>query len=169
MSGADDRFVIRARKASDAEGLAQLVNLPGYRYGTMRVPFHSVDEVAGWIQNTPSSNLELVAAIEDQIIGQAGLRRLSGRQHHSAYLGMGVHDDWVRRGVGTALMVALLDAADNWLGIRRIQLTVYVDNAPAMHLYKRFGFVIEGTHQAFALRDGRYVDAHVMARISTPP
>ncbi|MCA3364946.1 MAG: GNAT family N-acetyltransferase, partial [Roseomonas sp.] len=43
MSGADDRFVIRARNASDAEGLAQLVNLPGYRYGTMRVPFHSVD------------------------------------------------------------------------------------------------------------------------------
>ena len=119
MSGADDRFVIRARRASDADGLAQLVNLPGYRYGTMRVPFHSVDEVANWIQNTPSSNLELVAAIEDQIIGQAGLRRLSGRQHHSAYLGMGVHDDWVRRGVGTALMMALLDAADNWRGIRR--------------------------------------------------
>jgi putative acetyltransferase len=48
-------------------------------------------------------------------------------------------------------------------------LTVYVDNAPAMHLYKRFGFVVEGTHQAYALRDGRYVDAYVMARISTPP
>jgi putative acetyltransferase len=48
-------------------------------------------------------------------------------------------------------------------------LTVYVDNAPAIHLYKRFGFVIEGTHQAFALRDGRYVDAHFMARIFTPP
>jgi putative acetyltransferase len=169
MSGADDRFVIRARKASDAEGLAQLVNLPGYRYGTMRLPFHSVDEVADWIQKTPSSNLELVAAIEGQIIAQAGLRRLSGRQHHSAYLGMGVHDGWVRRGVGTALMVALLDAADNWLGIRRIQLTVYVDNAPAMHLYRRFGFVVEGTHQAYALRDGRYVDAYAMARISDTP
>ena len=168
MSGAEDRLVIRARKASDAEGLAQLVNLPGYRYGTMRVPFHSVDEVVGWIQSTPSSNLELVAAIEDQIIGQAGLRRLSGRQHHMAYLGMGVHDGWVRRGVGTALMLALLDAADNWLGIRRIQLTVYVDNAPAIHLYKRFGFIVEGTHQAYALRDGRYVDAYVMARISAP-
>jgi putative acetyltransferase len=63
----------------------------------------------------------------------------------------------------------LLDAADNWLGIRRIQLTVYEDNAPAMHLYKRFGFVIEGKHQAYALRDGRYVDAYVMARISAPP
>ena len=169
MSDIGDRFAVRARRASDAEGLAQFVNLPGYRYGTMRVPFHSVDEVAGWTQNTPPSNLELVAVIEGQIIGQAGLRRLSGRQHHSAYLGMGVHDDWVRRGVGTALMVALLDAADNWLGIRRIQLTVYVDNAPAMHLYKRFGFVVEGTHQAYALRDGRYVDAYGMARISAPP
>ncbi|MFN8982987.1 MAG: GNAT family N-acetyltransferase, partial [Alphaproteobacteria bacterium] len=104
MSDTANRFVNRARKASAAEGLSQLVNLPGYRYGTMRVPFHSVDQVVGWIQSAPSSNLELVAAVDDQIIGLAGLRRLSGRQHHMAYLGMGVHDDWLRRGVGTALM-----------------------------------------------------------------
>ena len=72
MSDIGDRFAVRARRASDAEGLAQFVNLPGYRYGTMRVPFHSVDEVAGWTQNTPPSNLELVAVIEGRLSDRRG-------------------------------------------------------------------------------------------------
>jgi putative acetyltransferase len=44
-------------------------------------------------------------------------------------------------------------------------LTVYVDNAPAIALYKRNGFEIEGTHREFAFRGGAFADAHAMARI----
>jgi putative acetyltransferase len=46
-----------------------------------------------------------------------------------------------------------------------LDLRVYVDNAPAIALYEKFGFEIEGTHRCFAYRDGEYVDAHVMARL----
>lgn len=135
-------LVIRARRAGDAEGLAELVNLPGFRFGTLRLPFHSLEEVRGWIEKSPVANVELVAVAEDQIVGHAGLYKLSGRQSHAGGLGMGVHDDWTRRGIGTALLTALLDAADNWLGVRRLQLAVFVDNAPAIHLYRRFGFEV---------------------------
>jgi putative acetyltransferase len=163
-----DGLIIRARRPADAEAIADLVNLPGFRFGTMRRPFHSPEEVADWIEKTPATELHLVAVKGTMLIGQAGLYRFAGRQSHVAGLGMGVHDAWTGRGVGAALLEALLDSADNWLGIRRMQLTVYVDNAPAIHLYRRFGFEIEGTHRAYALRDGRYVDAHVMARFGGP-
>ena len=46
-----------------------------------------------------------------------------------------------------------------------IELTVYTDNERALALYRKAGFVIEGTHKAHALRDGRYIDSHSMARI----
>ena len=36
---------------------------------------------------------------------------------------------WQGMGVGTALMRAALDLADNWLGLRRVELTIYADNA----------------------------------------
>ena len=156
---------IRARRLSDVEALTALVNLPGFRFGTMRLPFHSPQEVAGWIDKVPATNVELVAEADGQIVGQAGLYRFAGRQAYVGGLGMGVHDVWTRQGIGAALLAALIDTADNWLGIRRLQLTVYVDNAPAIQLYKRFGFVVEGTHRAYALRDGQYVDAHAMARL----
>ncbi len=164
MVGELKGLVIRARQPSDVQALTELVNLPGFRFGTMRLPFHSPQEVSGWIEKTPATNLELVAMVDGQLIGQAGLYKFAGRQAHAGGLGMGVHDGWVGRGVGTAILAAQLDAADNWLGIRRLQLTVYVDNAPAIRLYERFGFVVEGTHRAYALRNGRYVDAHTMAR-----
>jgi len=68
--------------------------------------------------------------------------------------------------VGSALIVAGLDLADRWLNYRRLELTVYTDNVAALGLYRKFGFVIEGTHRDFAFRDGRYVDAHAMARLN---
>jgi putative acetyltransferase len=62
-------------------------------------------------------------------------------------------------------MAALTETADRWLGLCRIELTVYADNERAIGLYERFGFVREGLHRAFALRNGAFVDALAMARI----
>ena len=62
-------------------------------------------------------------------------------------------------------MAAIVDLADNWLNLKRIELEVFVDNAAAIHLYEKFGFVIEGTKRKYAFREGEYVDTHVMARV----
>jgi L-phenylalanine/L-methionine N-acetyltransferase len=51
------------------------------------------------------------------------------------------------------------------MNLRRIELTVYVDNVAAIALYKRNGFETEGTHRDFAFRGGAFVDAYAMARI----
>ncbi len=79
--------------------------------------------------------------------------------------GMAVRDDYHGRGVGTALMVALIELADNWLNLHRLELEVFVDNEAAIHLYQKFGFVIEGRLADFAFRDGEYADVFVMGRI----
>ena len=79
---------------------------------------------------------------------------------------MSVRDDWQNRGVGTALLAAAVDLADNWLNYTRLELTVYTDNAMAMALYRKFGFEIEGTLKSYAFRGGRFIDAYTMARIT---
>lgn len=94
-----------------------------------------------------------------------GLQRFAGRQAHAAGLGMGVHDAFTGRGIGAALIGAMLDAADNWLALRRIELTVFPDNAPAIRLYERHGFVREGLKRQDAFRAGAYVDSLLMARL----
>ena len=84
-------------------------------------------------------------------------------------LGISVAREAQGRGVGSALMAAMCDYADRWAGVLRLELTVYTDNAAAVALYRKFGFVVEGTHRAYAMRDGRYVDAHAMARLHPDP
>jgi putative acetyltransferase len=63
----------------------------------------------------------------------------------------------------------LCDYADRWAGVLRIELTVYTDNEVALRLYRNFGFEIEGTMRAYALRDGEFVDTYAMARLHPNP
>jgi putative acetyltransferase len=76
-----------------------------------------------------------------------------------------VRDDWQGKGVGTALMQEAVNLADKWLNLIRLELEVYTDNEPAIRLYKKFGFIIEGTLAQYSFRDGQFVDSHLMARL----
>ena len=81
---------------------------------------------------------------------------------------MAVHQDYQRQGIGSQLLAAVIDLAENWLGVHRLELTVFTDNAAAIHLYQKHGFEIEGEARQFALRAGQYVNAYYMARIKFP-
>jgi putative acetyltransferase len=108
----------------------------------------------------------LVGVVGGRVVGTGRLRGWSeARFRHSGTLAVGVHDDYQGRGVGVALMRALLDLADRYLGLVRVQLEVDVDNARAIALYKKFEFVEEGRLRCFKLRDGKPADSIVMARI----
>jgi putative acetyltransferase len=111
----------------------------------------------------------LVAAAEGKAIGMLVLHVGRGRAAHSARLGMMVHDAHQGHGVGTALLAAAVDPAERWLGLHRLELEVYPDNEPALRLYRRFGFEVEGTKRRYALRDGEWADALCMARLSPIP
>jgi putative acetyltransferase len=116
--------------------------------------------------NLRPGSRSLVAEVDGRVVGNLGLTPEGpDRRKHVASIGMAVHDDFQGQGVGTALMEAMIELAERWLGVSRIELTVYTDNAPAVALYKKFGFEIEGTAPRYAIRDGEYVDAYYMARV----
>jgi len=133
--------------------------------GTLQLPLPSAEMWRRRLAEPPEGTFSLVACVDDEVIGEISLHTSSTRwrMRHVASIGMAVRDD--RQGVGTALMRAVLDLADNWLNLSRIELRVYTDNAPAIALYEKFGFEIEGTHRRLAFRNGEYVDGYSMARI----
>lgn len=158
-------LLIRAREPEDAAGLTRMFNLPGFRHGTARLPFESVEATTARLRGFRSGDPFLVAELSGEIVGSASLHLGQGRRRHAADLGMGVHDDHVREGIGSALLRALIDIADGWLDLKRLQLDVNIDNAPAIALYERFGFEREGIRRADVFRDGAYVDTFSMARL----
>ena len=159
-------LVIQAARLEDAGALLDLMNLPGVRHGTLRLPFTAVEEAKRWIEGTTSNDRLLLAWLDGEAAGWASLTRFPGRLDHKAYLHMAVRDGRTGRGLGSALMGALIDLADRWMGLRRLELDVNVDNEAARKFYERFGFEVEGVRREFMLRDGVYVDACAMGRLS---
>jgi putative acetyltransferase len=114
--------------------------------------------------------LLLLAERGGLLLGSLGLHPVERvRRRHAAMLGISVGAAHQGGGVGTALMQAACDYADRWAQLLRLELTVFVDNARAIALYRRFGFQEEGRHRAYALRDGAYVDVLSMARLHPHP
>ncbi len=161
-------IIVRALEPGDFPAIAEIHRQPGAIAGTLGFPLQSVVDNEQRFR-VDAQNRMLVAEIDGRVVGDAGLNLNRGRRAHSGGIGMAVHDDFQGRGVGTAFMHRLTDLADNWYNLLRLELQVYIDNDPAIRLYQRFGFVIEGTLRSFAYRAGEFVDAYYMARLRNCP
>jgi putative acetyltransferase len=168
-AGTTPRVIVRVCEASDMEAIADITSQPGVRRGTLAVGYRTPEAMASWFAGLPANSIALCAELDGRVVGHAGLVVAPPRRAHSAGLGLSVHDAWQGRGVGTALMAALVECADHSLGLRRIELTVFTDNAPAIALYRRFGFVEEGRSRVYAMRDGVLADVLHMARLADAP
>ena len=163
-------FHIRRIEPEDAAAMARLQSAPGVVRHTSQQPYQSAADWQQKLQQLSSSCHWLVACdAADEVIASAGLTILpQARCRHVADLFLLVRDEWQGKGVGRALMQALLELSDNWLGLIRLQLMAQQDNQRAIALYERFGFQHEGVVRQDILQDGRYVDSVVMARLHWP-
>jgi L-phenylalanine/L-methionine N-acetyltransferase len=156
---------IRAREPGDWPQFAELMQLPKVRWGTLRLPFASKDQCRKWLESPPEGMTGIVAVLDARIVGCADVTREKGRRSHVGVIGICVHDDFHGRRIGSAMMAALVELADDWLDLKRLELKVHVDNERAIRLYRKFGFELEGTLRCNAFRGGAYVDSHIMARL----
>jgi len=159
-------IVVRRAEPEDYKAVHRVYASPRAMAETLGLPFSQDEDWREELSRQRDDNVSIVACVRDEVVGHLALSVYTNpRTRHSGHFGIAVRDDWQGKGVGTRLMEACLDLADNWMGLTRLDLRVYVDNAPAIALYEKFGFEVEGTHRRFAFRGGEYVDAHVMARL----
>jgi ribosomal-protein-alanine N-acetyltransferase len=92
----------------------------------------------------------------ERVLGFAGVWLMGDEAHITTF---GVHPEWRRQGVGSQLMLRLLELS---LELRALRMTleVRVGNVAAQELYRRFGFEIAGTRPRYYTDDGE--DAFVM-------
>jgi putative acetyltransferase len=158
-------IVIRHAEPKDIEAIRQIHAQPEVYHNTLQVPHPSEHMWQERLRDTAGVK-QLVACIEGQVVGHLTIAVAQRpRRSHVADFGISVDSRWHNRGIASALMHTMIDMCDNWLRVDRIELTVFVDNTPAVAVYKKYGFEIEGTGKRYALRNGEYVDAYYMARM----
>lgn len=109
--------------------------------------------------------VHVVAVANGAVVGWCDLRpKTAPTLRHSAVLGMGIIAAYRGQGIGSRMLATTLELALA-RGIRRSELIVRSDNAVAIALYRRFGFVDEGTCRNYMRVDEVDYDALRMARL----
>lgn len=158
-------ILIRRAELTDAAQIQRVYASNNTFSGTLQLPHPTLEMWQERLKKMDANDTFLIALVDGVVVGTAVLHlEQKMRRRHAASVGMGVADSFTGRGVGTALLAELLSLADNWLNLTRLELTVFCDNAAAVHLYSKFGFETEGTHRGFAMRNGAFVDTYSMAR-----
>lgn len=128
----------------------------------------TVEEEADLLENYALSDNSayFVAEVDGQIVGGLNLKggtRAGNR--HCAVLGISIANGWRGMGIGSQLMAHAVQWARQNSVLERIELRVFVENEPALHLYEKYEFEIEGRLRKAVFRHGRYYDDYIMARL----
>jgi RimJ/RimL family protein N-acetyltransferase len=108
---------------------------------------------------------QFVALAEGEVVGWCDIRRhFFPALAHRGTLGMGIIPAYRGRGLGSRLIRTTIEQAQR-AGFVRIECDVRADNARAIALYEKVGFVREGTVRDAMFVDGKYVDAITMAMV----
>lgn len=173
MKKGAEQYIIRPMRQGDGAQINSLRRMPGVFENILGIPSENLARSEAFA----ASNDPLVHAFvaetlnprgESLIVGTAGLH-LHGnpRMRHSGGVGIMIHRDFQGQGIGRVLMQTLIDMADNWLMLERVELSVFVDNTRAIELYKSLGFEMEGTKRKAVIRSGIYTDEYIMSRLRT--
>jgi putative acetyltransferase len=164
-------MAIRPRQPCDSADLFVLFNEPDFREtALMRDPFAHPGEIGPWLDSIKASRrFELVVTRDGAAVGFGALYVNGEHFDHCGVLTIGVRREVRGQGIGTALLRALLATAQRFAGLAKIALTVLVENEPAIRLYRRHGFAIEGLHRRFARRGQEFCDAYSMALLLDEP
>lgn len=155
----DAEDLLRLQRRLDRETTFMLLE-PGERTTTVRQETEQIRR-----SFDTGNRTILVAEASGRMVGYLEARGGDYRRdRHTASINMGILQEFVGRGIGTALM----SEAERWArqhGIHRLELTVMEHNEAAISLYKKMGFAIEGRRRESLFVEGSFVDELYMAKL----
>lgn len=159
------KILIRPVRPDDAAAVTEIRRQATVREFNNTLPSDRGERDREALASLGPENHVLVAEVNGRAVGFARLDVSGGRQRHVGTLSVNVHDDYQGQGIGRRLVEALLELADDHLGLTRVQLEVWADNARAIRLYESLGFEREGCRRNAVRRRGEYVDVLLMGRL----
>ncbi|MGG1629551.1 N-acetyltransferase family protein [Rossellomorea sp. NRS-1567] len=108
----------------------------------------------------------IIAEVNGVVVGSIEFRSQNRKRlSHTGSVSMAISKNYRDRGIGKALLKALLDWAEENPLIEKVSLGVFSTNQRAISLYKQMGFLEEGRLiKEYKLNHGEYIDDILMYR-----
>jgi RimJ/RimL family protein N-acetyltransferase len=120
----------------------------------------SLEESVEWFKKT-NPDYWMIRLFEENI----GYFRLSNHsiQNKNIYIGADIHPDFQGKGYGYEAYVKFIPSVFDMYSLHKITLEVLATNTRAINLYKKIGFVYEGTKRQEVLKGDLYIDSIIMS------
>ncbi len=163
-------LTVRGLYTDDWENLFNLWNSPEIILNSVELPYTPEEFFRERFSNPPANMHVLIAETglmsgRKRLIGAACLDVYPNRRRHTAQLTLTVYPDFQGTVAESGLLLAVLQFADNWLGLRRVEAKVFADHEGLLGLLRQHGFEIEATLRRYAIRNGIYANAQLLARL----
>lgn len=157
---------LRPLRPEDIPALYRILMQPTVLEGCSLLSSLQEQEFKQQMSGLSRENHIYVAEIGGVVIGYAHLTQYPLRRSHSAQIKtVAVDPKWQGHGIGSALLQALIDLADKWLGVRRLEFHVPIANTAAVALCIKHGFETEVVERAATIQRGQYGDVYLMGRV----
>ncbi|KAG1749289.1 acyl-CoA N-acyltransferase [Suillus lakei] len=152
-----EHLILRSYVESDLDDLLRLWNDP------LVQPFVTNDNVTllgpKWRQATFGAIIALKETGE--FMGQ-GLVSILEPKNRDGTFGICLLPKFWSNGYGTEATKFMIDYSFKWFGLNRLSLGVFANNARAIAVYEKLGFVMEGRKRQAVWMDNRWEDVLTM-------
>lgn len=168
-------MIVREIEVSDAERLSHLMQQVEssskymlWEAGEREVKNERQKKMIKSMKDSNNSTIFVAESENNEMVGY--LFAIGGnakRKKHSAYIVVGISENYRGQGVGTRLFKEL----DKWAtqhDIHRLELTVVTRNQAGLSLYKKMGFDVEGTKRHSLFINDEFVDEYYMSKLISP-
>jgi RimJ/RimL family protein N-acetyltransferase len=165
-------LIIREATKSDAKDLidyldkiAQESDFLTFGVGEMKI---SLEQEEMFIENANQQDNALMALVihDESIIGCVTFTGgIKPRLRHIGEMGISILEPYWGKGIGEKMIDYLVDWSKQTGIIRKIDLKVRADNVRGLNLYKKTGFVVEGTIIRDMLIDNKFYDSIIMGML----
>lgn len=170
---AEQEIIIKEAEVTEAAALVDLLNQIGGESEFMTLDeqgiLMNVEQMADFISSRQSSANQvcLVAMLGSRAIGVLNVTSdFHERINHIGEIFVGIRKDYWGHGLGQVLLTEAISWAEDSGIIRRLELTVQKRNERAVHVYEKFGFVLEGIKPRGAkTKAGDFLDVYVMGKL----
>lgn len=155
----------------DKPSLIKYLNDRDIYNNTLKIPFpYTKKDAEDWIhyiellhQKTGVHKNWAIKNKTGELIGGIGFHNKYGFKSHKDEIGYWLGKPFWKKGIMTKVVSAVCKIGFKEFNLIRIEATVFSSNIPSKKVLTKIGFLCEGTHSKFYLKDGEFIDADIFA------